>query len=138
MFSGANRRNLVDLYGNARELVLNPFAGTHATAFGLNFELDVVFSNLDRNAAMAQMLGEGLREGFTNKAVTVAREDTSYRFELSNLNPDGIFLHINNHIGEPGLASFTADQLETRLDALYEQNINVIREINQCIQPQQG
>ena len=136
-FRGATQTILLELYQNARRMVLDPFMSKNATAFGINFELDVEFGGLTPETALNQMLGQRMPHGTQVMQAGLKIKESNISFAKSPRDPDKLLhANFNNHIDKPELSSFDVETLTDRLESFREQNESVLQEIYQCLQKQ--
>ena len=136
-FRGATQAILLELYRNARRMVLEPFMSKNATAFGINFELDVEFEELTPETALNQMLGQRMPRGTQVTQAGVKINESNILLVKSPRDPERLLhANFNNHIDKPELSSFDVEALTDRLESFREQNESVLQEIYQCLQKQ--
>jgi hypothetical protein len=136
VFKAALPEILFELYRNSRTMILGHFSAHLAQAFGVNFEVDVEFPGLDASKVLSRLLSDKAPKAMLLNRAQLQIDDSHLIIEKSIRDNAKIHANVNNHIENPGLASFDSDVLKDQLEAYREKTEQIIRELFECLQEQ--
>ena len=135
-FKGATAEILFELYRNARRDILNAFAVHKATAFGINFELDVEFPDMNPREVLNRILStQQIPAGMRLNQAMLQIDETRITIAASTREPERLlYTNFNNHIEKPEMSSFDYDTLRQQVESFRLQNERTLQEMYQCLQ----
>ena len=134
-FKGANSEILVDLYRNARPLIIGQVPQVNATAIGYNFEYDIQFPGFSATRVFSTISGNRLPQNLALTKISTVQGATTIKMETSTRDHDRVFAHVNNHDGDPQSPPLTVEQMQQDLEQHRIENEAIFQEIFQCLQP---
>lgn len=142
LFKAANEATLKEAYKNALAPLLGPVSGKAAVAFGVNFDFDVQFKEVEPKEALRSLGSTSLPGGLEVTSLGFRRQipltkNATFNCTIS-FSPDeqkALRFHVNNDFQEPGMAFLSLADLEGEFRQARQYFKEFLGEMEPCLKP---